>query len=419
MLGKTKVSVILLSSLFVAYGLVGGLLDRVSAGDDAYKGLRVFTDVLNKVRESYVEEPDLGRAMLGGLHGMMEALDPYSSFVEGDIYREVEEAKAGKTATPGIILSHRYGYAYIVSTIPGSSAHQRGLRTGDLLETIDGQMTAEMSLWKAKKLLVGDEGSSVSLRVIRARRSVPTPMELVREELDLPEVSARIVEDGIGALTIPHFQEGIAEEVSAKLKMLLSSGVTGLILDVRGTAIGSLENAVQVSDLFLPLDAMIVSVGARSGPRTDFVSLKEPLLSGVKIVILIDGGSSGAAEVFAAALTDHALGDTVGERTDGHGAVQTEVYLEDGSMLQILTELFYRSSGDPVQGRKPRESGISAKVRSPSPDLITNFYFDKTGDDPEATLGDDFYQELNKAIREAQFEEGVDRIRDQLVRKAA
>ena len=419
MLGKTKISVILLSSLFVAYGLVGGLLDRVSAGDDAYKGLRVFTDVLNKVRENYVEKPDLGRAMLGGLHGMMEALDPYSSFVEGQIYREMEEAKAGKTATPGIVLARRYGYAYIVSTVSGSPAHQKGLRAGDLLETIDGQMTAEMSLWEARKLLVGDEGSSVNLRVIRARRSIPTPVELVREELDFPEVSARIVEDGIGALTIPHFQEGVAKEVSAKLKMLLSSGLKGLIVDVRGTATGTLEEAVQVSDLFLPLDAMIVSVGGRSGPRTDFVSMTEPLLSGIRIVLLIDGGSSGAAEVFTAALKDHALGETVGERTDGQGSVQTQMYLEDGSMIEILTELFYRSSGKPVQGRKPKDSGISAEVRSPSPDLVTNFYLENTSDDPEAVLGDEFYQELNQTIRDAQFEEGVNRIRGQLLREAA
>jgi carboxyl-terminal processing protease len=419
MLGKTKIGIIILSSLFVAYGLVGGLLDRVSAGDDAYKSLRVFTDVLNKVRESYVEEPDLGRAMLGGLHGMMEALDPYSSFVDREIYLEMEKAKAGKTATPGIVLSHRYGYAYIVSTVPGSPAHQRGLRTGDLLETIDGQKTAEMSLWEARKLLVGDEGSSVSLRVIRARRSIPTEMELVREELDFPEVTARIVEDGIGALTIPHFQEGVAKEVSAKLKMLLSSGLTGLIVDVRGTAMGTLEEAVQVSDLFLPVDAMIVSVGARSGKKTDFNSMKTPLLSGIRIVLLIDGGSSGAAEVFAAALKDHALGETVGERTDGQGAVQTQVFLEDGSMLEILTELFYRSSGEPVQGRKLKDSGISAEVRSPSSDLVTNFYFENTGDDPGATLGDDFYQDLNEAIRDAQFEEGVNRIRGQLLMEAA
>ena len=419
MFSRTKISIILLSSVFVAYGLVGGLLERVSAGDDAYKGLRVFTDVLNKVRENYVEKPDLGRAMRGGLHGMMEALDPYSSLVDGEVYRRMEEAKAGKTADPGIVLSRRYGYAYVVSTVPGSTAHAGGVRTGDLLETIDGQMTAQMSLWEARKLLVGDKGSSVSLRVIRARRSIPAPMELVREEMELPEVSARMVEDGIGALTIPHFQEGVTKDVSAKLKMLLSSGLEGLIVDVRGTATGILEEAVQVSDLFLPLDAMIVSVGGRSGDRSDFLSTTEPLLSDIRIVLLIDGGTSGAAEVFAGALKDHAIGETVGERTDGQGSVQTLFTLEDGSILEILTQLYYRSSGKPVQVRKQKDSGIAPEVQSPSPDLVTSFYFENAGDDPEATLGGDFYQELNQAIREAQFEEGLNQIRGQLLMEAA
>lgn len=419
MLSRTKISVILLSSLFVAYALVGGLLDRVSARDDTYKALRVFTDVLDKVKQNYVEQPDLKRAMWGGLHGMMEALDPYSSFVDGEIYKAMEKDKAGKTANPGIILSHRYGYAYIVSTLPGSPAYQRGLRTGDLLETIDGQRTTEISLWEARKLLIGDEGSSVNLRVIRARRSVPAPMELMREELTLPEVSARITEDGIGVLTIPHLQKGVAETVSAKLKMLRSSGISGLVVDLRGAASGILEEAVQISDLFLPVNVVIVSVGGRDGERTEFVSTTEPVLAGVRIALLIDGGTSGPAEVFAASVKDHDIGDTVGERTDGQGSVQTLFYLEDGSVFEVLTELFYRSSGKPVQDRKQRDSGISPEIQSPSPELVTNFYFDNANDDFETTFGDDFYKDLNKAIRDAQFEDGLKQVRGQLLMKAA
>ena len=126
MLGKTKISIIVLSSLFVAYGLVGGLLERVSAGDDAYKGLRVFTDVLNKVRENYVEKPDLGRAMRGGLQGMMEALDPYYSLVDGEMNRAMEEARAVKTAAPGIVLSRRHGYDYTSYQVPSIAARHLG-----------------------------------------------------------------------------------------------------------------------------------------------------------------------------------------------------------------------------------------------------------------------------------------------------
>ena len=165
--------------------------------------------------------------------------------------------------------------------------------------------------------------------------------------------------------------------------------------------------------------ALFVSVGGRSGEKTDFVSTSEPLISDIRIVLLIDGGSSGAAEVFAGALKDHAIGETVGERTDGQGSVQTLFTLEDGSVLEILTQLFYRYSGQPVQSRQQKDSGISPEIQSPSPDLVTNFYFENTGDDPEATLGGEFYQELNQAIREAQFEEGLNQIRGQLLMEAA
>ena len=419
MLGKTKITIIFLSALFVAYGLVGGVFNKVSARDDAYRGLRTFTDVLNKVRENYVEQPDLEKAMRGGLHGMMEALDPYSSFIDQETYQRMQEAKAGLTASPGIALSRRYGYAYVVSAISGSPAHQRGLRTGDLLESIDGRTTAQISLWEARKLLVGEEGSSVSLRVIRARRTVPAQMELVREKPNLPEVSARIVEDGIGFLTIPHFEQGVARQVSSKLKMLKSTGLKGLLVDVRGTALGTFEEAVRVSDFFLSKDEKIVSVGDRSGERTGFFSLTEPIVSDIRIVVLIDGGSSGAAEVFAAALKDHDIAETVGEKTDGQGSAQTVIHLEGGSVLEILTELFYRSSGKPIQDRKPRNSGISPGVRSPGPDFVTNFYFENASDEPETAPGDEFYRKLEKAIREAQFEEGLKQIRSQLLREAA
>ena len=419
MFSKTKVIIISFSALFVVYGLVGGMLNRVSAKDNAYQGLKIFTDVLNKVREEYVEEPDLEKAMQGGLQGMMEALDPYSSFIDRDTYQEIQRSRGELTASPGIILSKRYGYAYVVSVVSGSPAQQRGLRTGDLLESIDGKRTSQMSLWEARKLLLGTEGSSIHLRLIRARRSAPAQIDLVRKDMPLPEVSARIVEEGIGVLSIPHFEEGVARLVAAKLKMLFSSGMKGLLVDVRGTALGSFEEAVEISDLFLPKGEKILTVSDRDGKTTEFVSLTEPLVSDVRVVLLMDRGSSGAAEVFVAALKDHNIAGTVGERTDGQGSVQDLIYLEDGSVLEILTGLFYRSTGAPIQSRKLNESGIAPEVRSPDQDFVTKFYFNNTSDEGETALRDEFYQELNSAIRVLQFEEGLKQVRRRLLKEAA
>jgi carboxyl-terminal processing protease len=357
--------------------------------------------------------------MQGGLQGMMEALDPYSSFIDRKTYQEIQRSRGKLTASPGIILSKRYGYAYVVSVVSGSPAQRRGLRTGDLLESIDGEMTGQMSLWEARKLLLGTEGSSVHLRVIRARRSAPSQVELVRENIPLPEVSARIVEEGIGLLSIPHFEEGTAQLVSAKLKMLLSSGMRGLLVDVRGTALGAFEEAVEISDLFLPKGKRTLTVSDRDEKKTEFFSLTEPLISDIRVVLLMDRGSSGAAEVFVAALKDHDIAGTVGERSDGQGSVQEFIYLEDGSVLEILTGLFYRSTGAPIQSRELNDSGISPEVRSPDPDFVTNFYLDNTSDEDDAALRDDFYQELNSAIRALQFEEGLKQVRSMLLKEAA
>ncbi|TDI12663.1 MAG: hypothetical protein E2P07_02815 [Acidobacteria bacterium] len=419
MFRKAKIIVIFFSALFVVYGLVGGMLNRVSAKDNAYQDLRIFTDILSKVREDYVEEPDMEKAMQGGIQGMMEALDPYSSFIDRKTYQEIQRSRGELTASPGIILSKRYGYAYVVSVVSGSPAQQRGLRTGDLLESIDGEMTSQMSLWEARMLLLGTEESYVHLRAIRARRSAPSQVDLVRENMPLPEVSARIVEEGIGLLSIPHFEEGVAQLVSAKLKMLLSSGMKGLLVDVRGTALGAFEEAVEISDLFLPKGKKILTVSDREGNKTEFVSLTVPLVSGIRVVLLMDRGSSGAAEVFVAALKDHDIAGTVGERTDGQGSVQDLIYLEDGSVLEILTGLFYRSTGVPIQSRKLNDSGIAPEVRSPDQDFLTKFYFDNTPDEGETALRDQFYQDLSAAIQALQFEEGLKEVRRRLLREAA
>lgn len=419
MLGRAKILVIFLSALFVAYGLVGGMLDQVSARDDTYRDLSIFTDVLSKVKEDYVEEPDLERAVQGALHGMMEALDPYSSFIDRDTYREIEGANDGLTASPGVILCKRYGYAYIVSVVPGSPAEREGLRTGDLLESIDGRVTTQISLWEARKLLIGKEGSSVNVRLIRARRSAPSQVELVRKDLPLPEVSARILEDGIGFLWIPHFGKGVAKVISSKLKMLQSVGMRGLLVDVRGTALGVLQEAVHVSDFFLPKGEKILTVRDRNETEREFFSLTESMLSDIPIVLLIDGGTSGPAEVFVAALKDHSVAETVGRKTNGQGSEQALFHLEDGSVLQISKRLFYRATEEAIQSRSLKDSGISPDVRYPNQDFVTNFYFENTPDDPESTLGEEFYRKLNEAIRTEQFKEGLKQLRNQLLREAA
>ncbi len=418
MFAKVKLVVVLLSAMIVLYGLVGGTMKKVSARDGGvYGDLAVFTDVIRRVSEDYVEKPDLQKAMLGAVHGMLEALDPYSSFVDRATYDRLSQVK-GK-ATPGLILSKRYGYAYIVSVLPGSAAERGGLRTGDLLESIEGHGTTEMSLWEAEHLLAGEPETVVTVRAIRLRRTEPTEMKLTREEIPAQAATARIPEDGIGYLRIPEFEDGAYDSIKSKLKSLQASGIQGLLIDLRGAAVGSVDEAVKVADLFLEKGQKIVTLKDREGKATEFVSLNDPLVANIPIAILVTGGTSGPAEVFAAALQDNRVANIIGERTNGRGSVQAPFTLSDGSVLMISTQLYYRSAGKPLQDQNLRNSGVTPDVRSPDEDFVTNFYFENVTDETDKGIDEEFYRKLNSAVDAEQFRSGLKYIREKVVKKAA
>lgn len=411
---RAKLAILFLSTLVVLYGLLGGVLNQVSARDEAFRNISVFTDVLNRIREEYVEEPDMEKAMQGALHGMMEALDPYASFVEAEVFARLKD-RSGLEGTPGIVLSKRYGYGYVVAVQPGSSAEQAGLRTGDLVESIEGRLLTQMSLWEARRLLLGEPGSEVVVRVIRARRSEPYEIRLQREKIEPGHLTVRILEEGIGVMRISHFHRRVSEEIEAKVKFLRASGLKGLVVDVRGCAEGEIEEGIKASDLFLLPGLKIVTVRDREGNEQEFLSQREPILSDTTLMLLADGGTSGAAEVFAGALKDHEVAEVVGERTNGDGAERSLVTLDSGTVLMISTRLFVRPSGEPIQQRDLRDSGIKPDVRSPDQSFVSQFYFENTGEEEmETQLDDVFFRRLDEAIAERQLETAVKELKDRI-----
>ncbi len=420
MFARVKLVVTLLSAGIVVYGLIGGTMRKVSAREGGvYGDLAVFTDVIKKVSDDYVEKPDLQKAMMGALHGMLEALDPYCSYVDRATYEKLSATDATKSPGVGLTLSKRYGYAYVVSVLPGSPADHEGMRSGDLIESVDNQVTTNMSLWETERMLLGPAGSTVTLRVVRLRRTEPSEVKLVRANINGASATARILEDGIGLLDIPDFHPGAAEEVAAKVKMLLSSNVKSMMVDLRGTAGGNLDEAIKVSELFLPKGAKILSEKNNEGKTTEYASTTEPVVKDLPIVVLINSGTSGPAEVFAAALQDHHLADMVGDRTNGHGAAQELFTLTDGSALMISTQLFYRPNGKPLQDQNLKNSGVTPDVRAPNEDFVTNFYYENATEDFEKSLGEDFYRKLNDAVDAEQFRSGLKQIRSKSLKKAA
>ncbi len=409
---KTKLVVLLLSTLVVTYGLVGGVLQKVSAGDDAYDDLAVFSKVIDHLQRDYVENPDMKKALKGALQGMVEALDPFSSYVDGETYEALAQPKGD--AQIGVSLSKRYGYAYIVAVEEGSPAEENGLRSGDMIEAIEGQPTVLMSVWEAERRLLGPVGSAVNLRVIRSRRSEPQDLSLERATPPVQVPSARLVQENLGYLRIPNFDKGSVEMAKTKIKVLLSSGAKGILLDLRSTADGELEEGVAMADALLPVGAQISVIKTRKGDTSVYSSTSEPVVKDLPVVILVDGGTSGPAEVLAAALKDNGIADTVGERSNGHGSIQHEFILRSGAHLFLSTGLLVRPDGKPLQSEEYRDSGLEPDVLSPAREFISNFYFDNSTGAEDEELGDDFYARLDSAIDKQQFDAAVSHLQEKI-----
>ncbi|GAB4230420.1 MAG: S41 family peptidase [Acidobacteriota bacterium] len=411
MFQKTKLVVLLVSTLIVLYGIVGALLPYAIPANEAYEGLNLFSAVLDHVRKDYVEEPDLRLALRGAIQGMVEALDPYAGFITAADYAALREPGAGDV---GLTVSKRYGYVYVVAVLAGSPAEGAGLRTGDLIEAIDGQSTALMCAWEAQRRLRGEVGSPVKLKVIRSRRSEPQELELVRARLEPKEPRLEWLEEGIALVSLASLNEGAAETVSKLLEQAVREGAAGILLDLRNVATGELAEAVRLADALLPEGAKVLEIQGK-GSRTEvFTSRRAPVIGETPLAVLVSGGTSGPAEVVAAALQDAGRATLVGERTDGRGVVLGEVSLADGSLLVVPTGVLVRPSGEKLGGTEVRRAGVTPDLEAPDRDFVSTFYFDHVDEATADAPSDEFYAELDAAVRKEQLRVAVSALREKI-----
>jgi carboxyl-terminal processing protease len=353
---RVKVGVVLFSTLLVILMLIGGLLGKSTASDGPYRQLAVYSEVLSRIRSDYVEEPDLKSVTVGALHGLLESLDPFSSYLSPEQYARYQKRKTQGNADLGLVLSKRFGYVAIISAIPGGPAARGGLQSGDIIEAIDGDSTREMSLEEVKTVLAGKPGSSVTLSVVRVRRGEPQKMVLKREVVATPPVTRKMVEAGIGYLNIDGFPQGRAKEIAAHAQQLLNAGAQRLVLDVRGAAEGEITEGIAAANLFLD-HGLITYLQGQKYPRQNFPA--DPALAVVRVpmVVLVNRATAGAAEVFASAILENGRGDVVGEKTYGVGSVQKLIPLDDGSALLLSVAKYYTPGGKAIQ-----DTGVTPNV---------------------------------------------------------
>lgn len=348
---RNKFLVILVSTVLVFYSVVGGLLGR-DGGGEGYAPLNIFMEVLSKIQGVYVEDPNLSKVMHGALLGLLESLDPYSTYLTAEEYRRYRKTRTSGDGDIGLDLSKErsLGYIRVIHPIEGSAAAESGVKPGDIIESIDGVTTRNIGLVQAGYLLSGDAGSKVELKIRRLGRSEPVLMSVSRERSQRPSVRGRLLKDDIGYLRIPRFVEGVSAATREQLQSLEAQGARKLVLDLRDCGGEAFEEGVGVANLFLDHGVIAYSEGQQS-PRKEFVADPGKLASRLPLAVLQNLGSASAAEIVSVAIKENRRGDIVGVRSFGKASVQKLFALPGGSAVLLSVYKYYSQSGQVIQAR--------------------------------------------------------------------
>lgn len=383
---RTKFALILASATLALYTVVGGWISTRAQQptNDPNAQLRIFESVLQHIQNDYVDEPNMEKVRAGALRGLAYGLDPYSTYLTPDQVREFGHDTKSNEVGIGAELSQVASYLYVIAPMKGSPADQAGVRAGDIIEYIDSKATRDISLYDAKQLLNGAAGSEVKLRILRANAR-PLTLAVKRSAFRAPAAEARMEAGRIGVLRVNSFAQGEAADVRARVQDLIKQGAQKMVVDLRGTAGGSIDEAVTVANLFIK-DGMLAQTSGREGKslKTFAADAKAAIFSG-PVVALIDSGTAGAAEVVASALLERNRGQVVGEKSFGAGAEQQLFTLRGGDGLLLTTVKWASASGKPFLGEDRSHSGVTPSVEVKRPELADAIDPDDlTGNDDDA-----------------------------------
>jgi carboxyl-terminal processing protease len=337
-----------------------------------YDDLSLFTSVLTLVRSNYVEPIEESDLIRGAVRGMLEELDPHSSFLDVEAYEEMQVDTKGEFHGLGIEISkQKDGYIEVISPIEGTPADRAGILPHDLIVKIcptevpedwkeDCRSTKDMSLFDAVSLMRGKRGTEITIDIFREGFSEPKPFKVVRDIVKVVSVSGKLLEPGYGYVRIRAFQERSVDELDSALAQIHTEAgapLEGLVIDLRDNPGGLLDQAVRIADIWLSDGLIVYTKGRRENQRQDFVAHNEGTEPDYPIVVLVNGGSASASEIVAGALQDQRRALIVGQPTFGKGSVQTVFPLEGDHGLRLTTALYYTPSGRSIQ-----EVGISPQI---------------------------------------------------------
>jgi carboxyl-terminal processing protease len=363
MSSRTRLIVMSISAPVIAFAIVGGFLGKVMAGQDApYQHLKIFDDVVTMISSQYVEEVNIDKVMSGAMHGLADGLDPDSAYLTPAQVKQVEAGTPLPPAGVGLELTRQY-YLRVIAARDNSPAAKAGLRTGDYIRAINDLPTREMSVWEGTRMLRGAAGTKVNVTVIRGNAADPHVVELVRQAEPPSVVSGRVAAPGVGYIRIAGISKDTAEQVKTHAADAVKNGATKLIVDVRRVSNGSPEDGLAVARLFVAKGTLAMRE-TKNGPRETIASGPGDGSITLPAVVLIDTGTSAAAEVFASALSGNKRADLIGEHTIGRAAEQKLIKLPDGAGLWLSTMRYLTPAGTPLH-----EKGLEPTIVVDDPDV--------------------------------------------------
>ena len=408
------VGILLGTGLTLTYGVLAQK-ERTSVAAEPLplKDLQTFVEILSRVKSDYVEEVSDQTLLENSVRGMLSGLDPHSTYLDKDEFKDISTATSGKFGGLGIEVQMQNGFVRVVSPIDDTPAAKAGIQAGDLIVKIDDLPVKGMSLTEAVQKMRGEPGSKISLTVLREGADKPLVMDMKRAIINVNSVRTRLLEPGYGYARITTFTASTGKSLTEEFKKLAKEsegGIKGLILDLRNNPGGVLNASVEVSDAFLDSGRVVSIKGRDKDSNRDYTAKSGDLLEGKPLIVLVNAGSASASEIVAGALQDHKRGLIVGTKTFGKGSVQTILPLASEGAIKLTTARYYTPSGRSIQAE-----GIE-------PDITIRPVKISKSDNPESPLEPIAEADLKGSLGNEQKKKGgTDEIKDakEAAKKAA
>ncbi|OGK79161.1 MAG: hypothetical protein A2X53_17710 [Candidatus Rokubacteria bacterium GWA2_70_23] len=388
-----KVALVSALLLVLTLSVGGGVASKGNDQAATYENLRLFTEVLSIVQSQYVDEVAVKDIIYSAIKGTLRGLDPHSSFLDAEMYREMQVETSGVFGGLGIEITLRDDVLTVVSPIDGTPAYRVGIQSGDRIVKIEGLTTKDMQLTDAVKRMRGKPGTKIIISIMREGFTEPKDFEITREQIHVQSVRAVLLEPGIEYIRLRQFQEQTAQDMEAALDKFTKNGkIQGLVLDLRNNPGGLLTSAVEVSERFIEAGKLVVYTEGRvRNQNMRFQANAKRVYSDFPIVVLVNQGSASASEIVAGALQDHGRAVVLGTQTFGKGSVQTIIPLSDGSGLRLTTAKYFTPKGRSIHGKGltpdiivevPKVTAAAAPAEQPAPGKPSGQTVDtKTQDD--------------------------------------